>query len=194
MNVYPIIFSGAMVRALLQAGDQFKVRKSQTRRIPTAMWNKVEPGDLLYVREAFAFSGQEADARVSDYHDPAFVLRPHLVHRATSDGYDETVQAWRPSIHMPRWASRLTLEVTDVREQPLHRITWGDVKAEGLPPIPEGSLASLHFEPFIDLWDSLHGKKPGEAWADNPTVIAIVFKVHEMNVDTLLNTRKETAA
>lgn len=83
------------------------------------------PGDRLWVREAWAKVGDEQDDihACPDMRIPAY-------YRA--DMVDPERQRWRPSIHMPRWASRLTLTVTDVRVQRLQDITLGDICAEGL--------------------------------------------------------------
>jgi hypothetical protein len=93
---------------------------------------------------------------------------------------------------MPRWASRLTLEMTDVRLQKLQEITEEDALAEGCPGYAwhrhpalgictdEGVLPS---EEFQSLWESLHGP---EAWEDNPEVIALTFRVHHCNIDEFI--------
>ena len=123
----PILFSAPMVNAILEG------RKTQTRRVikPQPDWvhdNEAErkvnndfiliacpygkPGDHLWVRETWALTGRMANAKLSDFLDSEFILKQHLIHRANADGYDETVQGWRPSIFMPRWASRISLEIT----------------------------------------------------------------------------------
>lgn len=84
---------------------------------------------------------------------------------------------WRSPIHMPRWASRITLEVTDVRVQRVQEISEDDAIAEGckgLRHYPEvgGWLIPPQVE-YRDLWDSIHG--PG-SWASNPWVWAITFR------------------
>lgn len=81
------------------------------------------------------------------------------------------------AIHMPRWASRLTLEVTDVRVQRVQEISWSDAIAEGMK---DPRRAAIRIDPergpigaFKDLWDSING--PG-SWASNPWVWAITFR------------------
>lgn len=126
----PILFSGAMVKAILDE------RKTQTRRVikqwPTVFdggWpladnrSKMvcphgEPGDRLWCRETFA------NIALKGY-------EPVLFYRADED--DKAV-TWKPSIHMPRWASRITLEITEVRVQRVQEISEEDAKAEGVKP------------------------------------------------------------
>jgi len=89
-----------------------------------------------------------------------------------------------PSIHMPRWASRLTLTVTDVRVERLQDITRGDAMAEGCP------FANMADGPnpcdwFSDLWDAING--PG-AWDANSWVAALTFTVHRCNIDQMNET------
>jgi hypothetical protein len=89
-----------------------------------------------------------------------------------------------PAIHMPRWASRLTLIVTDVRVQRLQEISEADAEAEGAEPIlvpPDGGSCP-HIEGFSALWDTING--PG-AWDANPWVAAYTFTVHRCNIDAL---------
>lgn len=86
---------------------------------------------------------------------------------------------WRSPIHMPRWASRLTLLVTDVRVQRLQEISRGDAMEEGCP------FANMADGPnprdwYRDIWNSIHGT---DAWDRNPWVAAISFKVHRCNID-----------
>lgn len=82
---------------------------------------------------------------------------------------------WRPSIHMPRWASRITLEIKNVRVERLQDISVSDVRAEG---IEKGLLDTSYEmkEHFRELWDSINGKKPGASWKDNPWVWVIEFE------------------
>ena len=81
---------------------------------------------------------------------------------------------WRPSIHMPRWASRITLEITDVRVQRLQDISEEDAIAEGVVCPRLGTYGMNPETVFRDLWDSI--AKPGTLWRDNPWVWAISFQ------------------
>ena len=123
-------------------------------------------GDRLYVREAHAIDGARSWYRLG--HEEASARGPRVDVR------------WRPSIHMPRWASRLWLEVTEVRVQRLHEINDEDARAEGL-----GDHELYGFDArgwFRDLWDSLHPTK-GERWEDNPWIVAVSFTAHRGNID-----------
>jgi len=89
---------------------------------------------------------------------------------------------------MPRWASRLTLTVTDVRVQRLQDITEDDAQAEGLVQAYEGWATDTQGrcwgptarDSFVQLFDSLHGT---HAWGKNPWVVALTFDVHRGNID-----------
>lgn len=104
---------------------------------------------------------------------------------------------WRPSLFMPRWASRLTLLVTAVRVERLQDISEADAKAEGIfarsavgddPHADvwtwqqEGWRYPHPSEAFKALWSSIHGP---DAWAENPWVVAVTFAVHARNIDQL---------
>ena len=206
----PIIFSAPMVRAMLDG------RKTQTRRVlPLAhpkfshqnvldpdmlvdkqyvwFWDGVHdcvgaswplpytPGDRLWVRENCATWGDhEAIYRADDAVEYGL---------AVSDGKFGAKWKARPSIHMPRWASRLTLTVTDVRVQRLQDISAADAMAEGCDAVlaltikrPNGAHPGNPRECCCDLWNSLHG--PG-AWDANPWVVAVTFTVQRGNIDQL---------
>ena len=92
---------------------------------------------------------------------------------------------WRPSIHMPRWASRIDLEVTGVRVERLQEINGNDAVAEGCIPQPSdcrlcmNGICSAHQPPtgqFAHLWDSLNAKRA--PWESNPWVWVIEFEYH----------------
>ena len=103
---------------------------------------------------------------------------------------DRGVGAWcRPSIHMPRWASRITLELTDVRVQRLQDISSAAARAEGVTPVGYGADAAAgegHRLAFAFKWNEIHGGPTsitdgppgplGGAWAQNPWVWALTFK------------------
>jgi hypothetical protein len=126
------------------------------------------PGDRLWVRETFYHmeGGPIRDA-VGGVMD---VMEDEIVYRA--DG--NRLLKWTPSIHMPRWASRITLELTDVRVQRLQEISHHDALAEGVEydvsredgaPLPR----------FRKLWDSINAKT--HPWSSNPWVWVISFKL-----------------
>lgn len=205
MKERPIFFSGEMVRAILDG------KKTQTRRIikeqpevrdgmlelrtkkPTGKppssifrtndWSLLKEwmrtiecpygnvGDRLWVRETWG----------------EFVRRPgHIVYRADDPLALGSSNRWKPSIHMPRWASRITMEVTGVRVERLQDISGGDARAEGI--LDGGCLNCGCSEPcgcdnpspdardtFAYLWDSIN-EKSGFGWRKNPWVWVIEFK------------------
>jgi len=214
----PILFSGPMVRALLAGA------KTQTRRVLkpqppadlglvgiyaprlTAVFGYLTPdadykvplsympGDRLYVREAWRA------ARSLDRTPPRDIPRDaDIEHAATARSYAEIglKGKFRQGMHMPRWASRLTLIVTDVRVQRLQEISDRDAWAEGIkPPLEEMSLPDAAalcarygtdhagVASYAKLWDSLNAER-GYGWAANPWVVAVSFTVHRGNIDQI---------
>lgn len=159
-----ILFSAPMVRALL-AGT-----KTQTRRIAKPRAPPIAVGDRLWVRESFSYDSLEGDG-----------LRMPCWYWA--DG-NPTRGDWtkpKPSIFMPRWASRLTLEVTRVKVERLHDISVADI-------IAEGTIEALGLDvgfataviAYAALWDSING--PG-SWVKNLWVYAYTFAVTRDNID-----------
>lgn len=169
------------------------------------------PGDRLWVREtwnAFDFSqdGDEAwpcakiptQKEIADIADQGCrVSPPQIVHRESERARKWFAdQKWRPGIHMPRWASRLTLTVTDVRVERLQDIREDDAIAEGCRPFfdeenaetmkgPNGCehrMAPLRgpVDDFRRLWESINGDG---AWDRNPWVAAYSFTVERRNID-----------
>jgi hypothetical protein len=118
-------------------------------------------GDRLWVRETWALTGRMANAKLSDFLDSEFVLKQHLIHRADADGYDETVQGWRPSIFMPRWASRILLEITGVRVERLQDISEQDAISEGGQWTDNGPRGWLKPGTAFDDGDKINGWKEG---------------------------------
>lgn len=146
-----------------------------------------QPGSRLWVREAWMpdapRNGEWSDVEFYGCAMSPLSLIPdhyrkpnHCLFRATWDGGE--LAGWKPSIHMPRWASRITLEITDVRVQRLQEIPTADVWAEGFSYIDDeepGWDAFSNVEcGFADAWDSI--AKPGAKWDDDPWVWAISFK------------------
>ena len=222
MKERPILFSGPMVKAILDE------RKTQTRRVVKQVphwehcgkdimewglsdcyteedgthWLDIQtevddnshkeifcpygqPGDRIWVRETWA----QTDTRFE---------KVPVAYRATDDGRALLDDKWRPSIHMPRWASRITLEITGIRVERLQEISEEDAIAEGLSAITkDGKLIKYgitdrdglpgnddygwHWSKFeVDarfayrkLWESING--PG-SWDANPWVWVVEFK------------------
>lgn len=193
----PILFSGPMVRAILEG------RKTQTRRVvkpqpfivlSAAEWHAramsgVDPygcrpmgshvleemaatcphgsvGDLLWVRESF----REVMDQTGGY-----------AYLADCPLGNEKIYKWKPSIHMPRSASRLTLEITGVRVERLQRISASDCEAEGTPwmgnprmeAYRDNEISKEWRRSFSVLWQSINGP---ESWAANPWVWVIAFR------------------
>ena len=198
----PILFSGSMVRAIIEG------RKTQTRRVikpkheffvddghdginrvyyPCYVTGEPEPqeilcpygsvGERLWVRETWAVVPKVSDDGPK--------------HKAKGDGTGATWRAdwngnpsgfpWKPSIHMPRWASRITLEVTGVRVERLNDISEADAYSEGVT-IPSHYKFASNGRPndrnearvtFETLWESINGP---ESWPLNPWVWVVEFK------------------
>lgn len=197
MRERPILFSAPMVRAMLDG------RKSQTRRVikdasgtfwdhrawkpdvragSIVRWVTLDrvnefgagspllscpygvPGDRLWVRETFARKCEESHPECILYLATSGEQYRHVLNASPKKV---------PSIFMPRWASRITLEVTEVRVERVQSISEEDCSAEGLS---DQLLRSALRANYHDLWDSINGKRPGCGWADNPWVWAITFR------------------
>lgn len=145
------------------------------------------PGNRLWVREAHYMTNKHA-YRLSVGVEQS--LNPTDDYEACvyACGFDRSTGGLRlrPSIHMPRWASRLTLIVTDVRVQRLQEISDADAIAEGCKGYVSacGDFGESPVEQFRDLWDSLNAKR-GFGWDDNPWVTATTFTVHNTNIDQM---------
>lgn len=136
-------------------------------------------GDRLWVRETWApFSHPELFTCVKFAADKA-VMKPTMwtnEQGAWCEAHEED-DVWRPSIHMPRWASRLTLEVVAVRVERLQDISESDARAEGYPGT-EVNGRHIPWSPrgwFTALWDSLKAAR-GFGWAANPWVWVVEFR------------------
>lgn len=145
-----------------------------------------QPGDRLWVRETHAIVPRTA-YRCSD--GVQQTLRPDDDHDAAiyREGWSRSRGGfrWRPSIHMPRWASRITLEITSVRVERLQDISEADAMAEGCTENHNGyfwggphAVSGLKqmataVSAYRDLWESING--PG-TWDANPWVWVVEFK------------------
>lgn len=230
MTDRPIIFSAPMVRALLEG------RKTQTRRLlnrlagfgpvtefgvsdtrgydwhfrdPRKRWNDLRDlellnalpfraGERLWVREAWADLGAML---------PSAVIYRAEHPKSAARGLRRDAP-WLPSIHMPRWASRLTLTVTGVQVERLNAITETDAVAEGVirympcqsvmagRTLPPREMYCYDVDPIEGarladapsaraayelLWESIHG---ADSWASNPWVAALTFTIARANIDT----------
>lgn len=127
-------------------------------------------GDRIWVRETWA----EAVAGAPDLKLYRANYPEHVpTHYENVPPADEI--RWTPSIHMPRWASRLTLEITGVRVEQLRDLSEDDAKSEGITPPSGGVLPGWEYRiNFRDLWMSIYG---ADNWEANPWVWVIEFKV-----------------
>lgn len=210
MKARPILFSTPMVQALLGG------RKTQTRRVVNAKWlplveevlrcngkwifeaidyDLTTPygniGDLLYVRETFT---DEACATSMCYKADFPIVWPgdrtecgdKIIQKATE-------YKFRPSIYMPRWASRITLESTHIRVERIQDISEEDAIAEGIYMCDSGCFwwdsgtqKSCYYSAtsaYAGLWELINGKA---SWDANPFVWILGFKVYKCNVDKFI--------
>lgn len=129
-----------------------------------------DPGERLWVRETW-FS----DALRSSDDGNVIPDREECVYyRADADRAlaEDMEGCWRPSIHMPRWASRITLEITGVRVERLQEITEEEVVREGIPR-STNIFEQTTSEAFEQLWREINGD---ESWEANPWVWAVSFR------------------
>lgn len=192
-----MIFNAEMVRAILDG------RKTQTRRIMKVQPDTPEFGLRRIIESSIAneigmyFWSQEdargIKARSKQFSCPYGDVGDHIWVRETfcavpdndepagcsallyaADG-NGPYGKWTPSIHMPRWASRLTLEITGVRVERLRDLSEDDAKSEGITPPSGGVLPGWEYRiNFRDLWMSIYG---ADNWEANPWVWVIEFKV-----------------
>jgi hypothetical protein len=138
-------------------------------------------GGHIWVRETWATPGNYDHIKPSELAASHF-SSSELVYRATEQCGD-VYYKWRPSIFMPRWASRITLEITGVRVERVQEITSDDALAEGIDREKAESTAnwndygtgSLYVDQFAALWDSINAKR-GYDWDSNPWVWVIEFQ------------------
>ncbi|WP_222890204.1 hypothetical protein [Enterobacter sp. C2] len=144
-----------------------------------------QPGDRIWVRETWADVNHDgcpavayrADGEVRDLHeDDGDEQDPNLEKYWFANWYPDLISGtegnWTPSIHMPRWASRITLEITDVRVERLNSISDTDANAEG---VSADRLSPARYV-FGSLWQSIYGADNPQSWQANPWVWVIEFK------------------
>lgn len=221
MTDVPIIFSAPMILALLDGS------KTQTRRLAwkpwsnesnehyaavacpdisrdargtPSPWQRVKPGDRLWVRESHWRAGRwkreyyeigkaarwrfvpdhSWDTQVCFEKPNEALTRPHRIH-------DELAYWNRPSIFLPRELSRLSAVVTATKIERVQQISSEDAIAEGMTQ-GEHEIINIPQIKFSTLWQTLHG--PG-SWNENPEVVALTFTVHKTNINAM---PKENAA
>ncbi|ENU1224635.1 morphogenetic protein [Enterobacter hormaechei] len=189
-----MIFNGEMVRAILDGRktQTRRVMKPQPdedglAKVINGPWVDTSeriyrcpfgvPGDRIWVRETFQgplFDFEQMEAYQED--SSKFKKPEFCVYKADGkpapeffDADDNLHCGWRPSIHMPRWASRITLEITGVRVEQLNDISEEDARSEGI----SGSSARDVKEAYAALWRSIYGS---DSWRANPWVWVIEFK------------------
>jgi hypothetical protein len=203
MRDIPIIFSGPMVRALLDGrktmtrrlawGKRYRRRNGEEGGLLPSSWQFVMPGDRLWVRENWALKdcGRRVGVDAATWPQGFPVDRAQYIatDTAPSTNTDGSPYWWnqRPCIHMPRWASRLTLVVTSTKDETLQAITELDAMLEGVEPAVaghrgDGEPIKTYRTGFCRLWNQLHGES---AWLDNPQVVALTFTVHKQNIDAM---------
>ncbi len=223
MKDHPILFSGEMARALLEGRktqtrrivkpqpdedgicldlgrNQYLDTSERVYRCPYGM-----PGDRLWVRETWGVGTRpdqiegwcdgveyRADKFYLDEHELLPLHPVNLPDNADLEDY-RGKGCWRPSIHMPRWASRLTLCVTGIRVERLQAISEQDAMTEGAEPYDVSMLSADELQllnaPLLDrltpykngfalLWESIY-----KNWNDNPWVWVVEFVPIEKNID-----------
>ena len=194
MKEHPILFSGPMVRAILDG------RKTQTRRVINPQPKVVHDfypdgtllterlfrnggrircpygvrGDRLWVRETwgegFTYAGEYPVVMYrADGKSLIKSSAKGLIEDKFYCGRPPDDMHWKPSIHMPRWASRITLEVVDLHVQPIQTISKQDAIAEGVSEWEDDPKGA-----FRALWDSINADRA--PWGSNPWVWAVAFR------------------
>jgi len=211
MKERPILFSAPMIRAILEGRKTMTRRVIKGKYAdPVSGLDKTftrmhciygQPGDRLWTRETWQYTDWTEDGypyiayaadnkvlmreypedwtnRVEDIWAKLSLPENYDIDRKASD------RKWRPSIFMPRWASRMNLEITSIRVERLNDISEGDARAEGIAN--GGCLECGNDEPcgcdnpspdardaFINLWGSINGH---DSWLENPWVWVVEFR------------------
>jgi len=170
MKEHPIIFNTEMVKAILDG------RKSQTRRVVVPQPKRVyrDAGEIYLYKNK-----EDDDVEIKwKYHvgDRLWVRETWML--GWNIGGEVTYKAdekdgdymgkWKPSVHMPRWASRITLEITGVKAERVQ-----EIRLQG--KVAEGINMNHPMQIFKELWNSINAKR-GYSWESNPWVWVIEFK------------------
>ncbi len=160
------------------------------------------PGDRLWVRETWRYAWINAEMSFGDFHTVQFksgfgvlpfrtdwkkFYGPKVLNESWDEGggIGTRFGKWRPSIHMPRWASRITLEVVSVRVERVQEISIKDCIAEGIDPkapLNDKGTGARERDTFAELWDSINRKGSnvgcysGPHWETNPWVWVVEFE------------------
>lgn len=135
--------------------------------------------DRLWVKEtwqAYNQAGASYSSLSREEKDQAELYNWAVVSKATNPEDKSPGDPWIPSIFMPRWASAITLEITDVRVEKVQEITEEDARAEGVEPFHLPTGATLYKPAFASLWNEINGP---DAWDRNNWVWVISFKLAE---------------
>jgi hypothetical protein len=214
MSEKPILFSAEMVRAILDGRktqtrrvikpqppdrgiDTIELENgilSVTGDSPTQWMGNVQMNDWYYEQRCPFSVGQHLWVRETWCSFPASApdgMGQNVYYRASQKNTELSQEVmlqngikWRPSIFMPRWASRMMLKITDVRVERLQDITPADCKAEGVfiphPVSPTAEEALRHLaeykSAFEKLWDGINSKR-GYPWSSNPWLWVVCFEV-----------------
>lgn len=179
-NEHPILFSAPMVNAILDGN------KTQTRRVAklNAAGRVEKGGRNWHVEDASAITA----CPYGYVGDRLWVRETHYVWKAGNiDGSGRYVAyratdpdspcTWTPSIHMPRWASRITLDVTGISMERLQAISEYDCEREGVGHAMPHSAK----ERYAELWDKINGKR--HPWKSNPWVWVVTFQSAKPGVE-----------
>ena len=194
MKERPILFSTEMVKAILD------LEKTQTRRpikpqllsgrsikkygdgnewVVYADYDPIvslyrfkcpygQVGDRLWVRETWCCDCH--DPETMSHNDIDVCFKASVETQPASDFCTK----WHPSIHMPRWASRINLEITNIRAERVQDISWEDIKQEGIDSNHDNYHNDICY--FTSLWNSVYASR-GYSFESNPWVFPIEFKV-----------------
>ena len=204
MKTRGILFSGAMVRALLDgtktqtrrvvkpwhghrgAVDVSTLLESAEQRAQALAWAPYGvSGDRLWVRETWGLCrfGDVTDwyrGKVGPTREVDSLREANRLEYRADHGPQQEHCFWRPSILMPRWASRITLEITDVRVERLHDISDTDIRAEGVTAqavYDLGVTETLHDTSPIGLWRAGWSAINGAAsWDANPWLWCLTLR------------------